>query len=463
MTSQQSHQPRPASIDVRRHDLGALQRIGSDAFTHWYVVGNRLPGLPYPLWYREIRPDDDLPPGVTPDNVRATFVPAVALRQRCSDADRAELDRRTDWSVALVRAPMPGGDRPDRSTEHGTVLGVLLPAVPDEFLVPSAGMGIGTIPGPGGLVEGRRALTMRDLCASDAAAAANGLDRSAVDDDLTRLALAAHLAHTIHLLHRNRIAYSDLTLGRVAIAGHPPLTMLMGCDPTVPLRRDAARSAVPARRHDLDPSRLALCIIRALAKGPGATQLTDPARVRGLLGDAGVGLLTRALGPPPAQRPSAEQILQYLGFRIRELAREMGVTDQVARPPEFDIAAQLRGRLPRLAVPDLPTVPAPRAAAPLPRRPLAGVDEYPPPRIELPPVELDLDRIGPTVLSAGAAAPGSTIGRTYIDANQQVGAALRDGLQTLRAAIDERLALLRPPTDLTTNRSPAPDAPQLRE
>lgn len=402
----------------RRRDLGALDPIDSDPVTRRYAVGNRLPGRPAPLWYREIRPEHELPDGVNPAAVRTALGDSVALRDRCSPHDRAELDARTDWPLALV-------------TEQDRVVGVLSPGLPDDFLLP------GSTPAAEGSA-GRRPMTLRDLCASDEAAAANGVDRSAVDGDLVRLALAAHLARTIHLLHRNRIAYSDLTLARVAIAGHPPRTVLTGCDPTVPLQAPAPRRAAATRAQTLDPARLALCLIRALAKGPGATQLTDPARVGALLGEPGVGLFSRALAAPPAQRPSAEQMHRYLSVRLVELAREHGLIDRVAPLPRFDIAAQLQGTLPRLAVPALPTVAPSPAPAALPRRPLVSTDEHPPPRIELPALRTDT-MANPGAVAAGPAQIGSVVAHAYVDANQQIAATLRDGLRTLRDAIDDRL------------------------
>jgi hypothetical protein len=401
-------------IGVARRDLGPLDPIDSDAVSYRYALGEPRVGLPYPLVYREVRPDRDLPHGVTPEEVRAAFGQAVALRERCSAADQVELDRRTDWPLTVV-------------TQHDSVVGVLMPGVPDDFFV-----------------AGRRVLTLRDLCASDEAAAANDLDRSAVDDDLVRLALAAHLAQTIHLLHRNRIAYSDLALGQVAIASHPPRTILVGCDPTLPLRgAPAARSGRRAPLPDLDPSRLALCVIRALAKGPGATQLTDPARVGGLLGGAGVSLVARALAPPAgtpaAAKPSAEQLSRYLVGRLAELLRERGLIDPATTVPGFDIAAQLRGTLPRLAVPSLPTVAVPQTAAPLPRRPMVDSEEHPPPRIQVPAVDLDVTAIRGGLAANGSPDVHSMIAREYVDAYHQLGATLRDRLRTLRGVIDERM------------------------
>jgi hypothetical protein len=446
-------------IGVPRRDLAALDPIDSDAFTRRYAVGAPPAGRPDPLWYREIRPDRELPQGVAPEALREAFFQAVALRERCSDADRAELDRRTDWPVAAVT----GG----RTTEPDAVVGVLMLGVSDDFLAAAtrsgaathsgAGTlgGVGTLPGLGLAVAGRRVLTLRDLCASDEAAAANDLDRSAFDDDLVRLALATQLAQTIQLLHRNRIAYSDLTLGRVAIAGDPPRTMLTGCDPTVALRGAPTVRSSPTV-PDLDTSRLALCVIRALAKGPSATQLTDPARVGALLGGPGVSLIARALAPSPAGRPSAEQISRYLTIRLAELLRGSGLIDPAAMLPAFDIAAQLRGTLPRLAVPSLPTVAVPQAADPLPRRPMLDADEHPPPRIELPPVGLDA-----TALRSGLAANGAPdlpgmLASGYAHAYRQFGATLRDGFRTLRAAIDERTRPGRSSTDSTSDRPTRP-------
>lgn len=412
-------------IEWPRRRLGALEPIDSDPMTHRYAVAHRLPDLPAPLWYREIRPDHELPDGVTATAIGDAFRQAVAVRERCSAADRAQLDTRTDWSLAVV-------------TERDAVVGVLLPGLPQDFRL-----------------AGGRAMTLRDLCASDEAAAANGLDRSAVDDELARLALAAHLACTIHLLHRNRIAYSDLTLDRVAVAGHPPRTMLIGCDPTVPLAGPAARSR--AQTSGPDPARLALCLVRALAKGPGATQLTDPARVGSLLGQPGVELFTRALAPPPVQRPSAEQMHRYLVLRMSELTREH---DRVGLPfplPRFDVAAHLRGALPRLTVPSLPTVAAPPAPAPLPRRPLVSADEHPPPRIELP--AFDVGAVVTNPSADGTAAVSSVLARAYVDAGHQLTANFDRGLRTLRAAIDERLPMRPPSPPLAADRPDRPAHP----
>jgi hypothetical protein len=393
-------------VPVCRGELGALSPVDADPVTRAFDVRDRRPGLPYPLRYREIRPHGELPPGVDAGRVRDALAQAMVARERCSGADRSELDARTDWAVALV--------------EHrGVVVGVLQPGLPEEFLSTTAATGR------------RRALTLRDLCASDESARVNGLDRSAVDADLARLALVAHLAHTIHLLHRNRIAYSDLTLDRVAIAGRPPRTLLIGTDPVAALSEETGASR-RSRGAGLDPSRLALCVVRALAKGPGATQLTDAHRVEVLLGRRGVELVERALRPAPDPPPSAEQISRYLVARLGELARD--ILDRAALP-RFDIAGQVRGLLPRLAVPALPVFAAARAA--LPHRPLVSTDEHPPPRLQAPSIDLDLTGIRPGLPGDGLTDVGGAVARAYGGLNHQLAAALRDAVTGLRSAIAE--------------------------
>ncbi len=443
-------------ISVQRGDLGALRPIDTDAFTRRFAVEDPVPGLPYPLRYRELLPDESLPAGVTPEETRSRLVQAVALRDRCSDADRASLDVLTDWSLALVE-------------EHGLVVGVLQPDLPEDLLHPapgnssdacgaeSAGNSSDACGAESARNAGRRrALTLRDLCASDEAARANGIDRSAIDSDVVRLTLAALLGYTIHLLHRNRIVYSDLTLGSVAIGGSPPRTVLIGCDPMAALRDTGHRPSLHGDTATLDTSRLALCVIRALAKGPGATQLTDPGRVGALLGQPGVELIARALRPAATTPPTAEEISEYLISRRAELARQAGVLADSAsgaqvhglsrfdtqaharlRPP--DIAGQLRGLLPRLSVPDLPVLTAPPVAASWPRRPIVSTDEHPPPRLQSPAIDLDLAGMSPAGLVSGLTDLSGTLARAYSDANRQIGDALRGGLRTLQDALGVHL------------------------
>jgi len=165
--------------------------------------------------------------------------------------------------------------------------------------------------------------------------------RAATDDELVLLTLMARLAYAVEVLHRPhsylRLVYGDLNPRTIVVATSPPRILLTGAEGVADVNditRNQANSPffLPPEIGDgqqklqdqlTDVYKLGLCIMRGLAVGRGASQLTDPAspQVRpGLLDAAGVNLLRAAVGPDRDHRPTAEEIKDYLIGRVLDLA-----------------------------------------------------------------------------------------------------------------------------------------------
>ncbi len=139
-----------------------------------------------------------------------------------------------------------------------------------------------------------------------------------------------------------------MSLRNAAVATDPPRILLMDCDgvadvddptrvqPNTPFFVPPEIKSKRQRLQDqsTDVYKLALCVIRGLSAGRGATQLSDPASPLlrpGTLDQVGIDLLNRALSADRNQRPTAEFIKDYLVFRAQELAD--GPTDFLNLPP----------------------------------------------------------------------------------------------------------------------------------
>lgn len=299
---------------------------GAEGSVH-RLTSPRVAGFSQPLAFKEILPT------LTPEH-RARVVHAmehaVDLRAAMDPADRAELDRVTTWPLALVQ-------------DHGTTVGTLMPLIPDDFFVTTQPQ-----TGP----PGRLVFEFAFLCAADSYLKRIGVDRSAADDPLIRLALATQLSYAIALLHKHDIVYGDLSLRNVAIAVNPPRLLLLDCDPAAALT-DTARHQLHSPffgppeckgqpvLQDLvtDVYKLGLCVLRGMVSGQGVTQLTDPAALAGTLDPEGVDLITQAISDNRDDRPTAKALYHYLERTV--LSR--------AQPPVLHTAALdrdvlLRGR-----------------------------------------------------------------------------------------------------------------------
>jgi hypothetical protein len=504
------------TVDWRRLGLtDDTEPLATGAVGAIYRVVNPVPGLPWPLAYKQVLPE------ATPSKQQALaqMRKVVAMRDIMSDDELAELDEVTVWPRAMVQA-------------GGKDVGVLMSFISDDFFIRSH---------PSGGQPGRKVFELQFLCASDNYLQKQGIDRSSADHDLVRLALVARLAYAVEVVHRRPRVYGDLHLMNVAVATTEtarsgrrkpkPQALLMDCDGVADLS-DPRRQQLhglgflppelkgnPKGPQDqqTDVYKLGLCVIRGLARGRGATQCNDPTKtIPGLLDAEGVDLLHRAVGTDRSRRPTAAELKEYLvarvarlapglpvpqlvsaelsrnvalrgsdtvvrwkhrnGHRVRihgvngfevdnidpdahphgyavqpptagpiyvEVRDEQGMTDELFAGhldyyelPAFEVGSQLRGLMPRLALPDLPEVEVPRAHADLPPYPVftAGTAPAPPPSVA---DYVDLGRLAPN--TSGVDSPRADIERAYHAANLDVAAALGDGAQRLAAAVREAL------------------------
>jgi len=316
---------------VARSELGSLSVLGRGGTSQVYRVDKELVALPGRLAFKELLPGLD-----HPDTRGTTWVHsmrrAVALRDAMSPKERAELDAVTLWPLAVVE-------------DRGEDVGVLMRLLPDAFYIETT--------------KGHRPFELHYLCVSPKQAEAIGFDRSRApaDNDLVRLALMAHLAYAIEIIHRprgwQRLVFGDLNMRNVALATDPPRVLLMGCEQVANVA-DSTRVQLHSphfvppemqeRLQELqdqisDVYKLGLCVIRGLASGRGALQLIDPASplIRpGLLDPTGVTLLERAVGADRHRRPTAEAVKDYLVDRIVRLVEmRLQAGGQSVRPDQI--------------------------------------------------------------------------------------------------------------------------------
>jgi hypothetical protein len=304
-------------IEVEEAELGiAGPPLAGGAVGEIHAVGSRISNLPWPLVYKKVKATTQLAPGMDRHQILARMRRAVAVRDAMSEADRTELDDVAVWPLAIVR---DGGDDDDA--------GVLLRQIPDDFFVER---------NPPGGPRSRILFELQLLYASDRYLTVNGIDRSAADGDLDRLALMVRLAYAVEVVHRHALVVGDLHPKNAAVAsfdsaGEPgrrkPQVLLLDCDGATvsgpffsPPEIVSGAQQLPDERTDV--FRLGLCIVRCLARGAGVTQLTDPAKtIAGVLDQDGIDLLRRAVSPDRRLRPTAFQLRNYLTGRLMSLAQ----------------------------------------------------------------------------------------------------------------------------------------------
>lgn len=304
--------------------------IGSGAVGDVYRLDSfTLPGVSALLAFKEIKGSVSQKDR---DVAERSMLAAVAFRDALSDADKADLDEYTSWPVAIVE-------------DQGAVVGLLMPLIPPDFFIP--------VSPPGGQ-RSSIVFELAFLAASDAYAAARGFDLSPANDELVRLALAAQLVYAVGRLHRHGIVYGDLSLRNAAVALNPPRIKLLDCDaaalatdvgryqlhsPFFLPPENAAGGSQKLQDDKTDVYKLALCILRMLVRGRGTTQLKDPAYLQGILNRDGVELITRALSPDRAQRPTAREQFECLSEAIISRAQP-----PVMLTAEISRLTLLRGR-----------------------------------------------------------------------------------------------------------------------
>lgn len=284
---------------VKRSRLGPMDPIAKGAEGQVYrLTSPSVAGAGQPLAFKELLPS--LTPAHRAQAVDA-MEHAVALRDAMDPADRAELDRVTTWPIAIVE-------------EKGATVGTVMPLIPSDYF---------TTTNPPNGPSSTVVFEFAYLCASDTYLKNAGIDTGTAGDPLVRLALVAQLCYVLGLLHKHQIVYGDLSLKNIAIATDPPRVLLLDCDPAAALantRRHQLHSPFfnppemsGKKLQDLatDVYKLGLCVLRGLVKGTGVTQLKDPAALSGVLDQAGIDLIARAVSARPADRPAAKDLYHY--------------------------------------------------------------------------------------------------------------------------------------------------------
>jgi hypothetical protein len=278
---------------VKRADLGSLVELAEGGYGKVYGAPQyHLPGDPVAIVFKAYTT-------AVAEQARAAEN-AVSFRNRLDPADRADLDRCTLWPRALVE-------------DRGAVAGLLMPLIPSEFFFEATDH-----------ATGGKSTKLRDLqwlIAAPAILADHGI---ADIDNAERLVLLGHLVYAVGLLHEHGWVYGDLSFKNVAFALGPPRIILLGCDDAADLRDPRRKQAhsifweppesaqVSLQNKASDVYKLGLAILRCLSPGNGASTARDPSRLADRLDAAGVALISRAVGPDPARRPTAGELYAYL-------------------------------------------------------------------------------------------------------------------------------------------------------
>ncbi|GAA1286929.1 TIR domain-containing protein [Saccharothrix xinjiangensis] len=293
---------------IHKKDLGRLDFIAKGADGSVYALPDlRLPGCP-PLAYKEAG-QPALREFSLPDwkRVLDAMARAVAFRSGLSPSDRDDLDECTTWPIDMV-------------DDGGLPCGSVMPLLPPDFFVR-------TNPASGPRKD--IPLDLSWLSAKDSQARAAGVDPTAFRDQRIRVVLLAELARALWRLHEHGIVYGDLNLRNVAFALGPPRIKLLDCDATAlltdPTRRQlhspffsppdtAGRWKLQDDRTDV--YKLALCVIRGLNPGPGATQHRDPTSLVGKLDPPAIEVVRRAVDVDPLRRPTARELFECLEWNL---------------------------------------------------------------------------------------------------------------------------------------------------
>jgi hypothetical protein len=288
-------------MEIRERDLGPRKFIAEGGFAKVYTVDYTLPSDPTPLAYKEFTVDHA-------EQAR-TAEKSVAFRDGLGAIDQADLDQFAVWPRALVTGA------------KGTVCGLLMPVIPDDFFCHVAGLS----------GRERKPREMQWLASSADQRAAAQVDFADILRT-DRLVLLAQLTYIIGWLHKHGWVFGDLSFTNAVFALDPPRTLLLDCDGAAALSdRQRKQSSTPlwdppecpileppgGRRQQLqddvtDVYKLGLAILRCLTPGKGAASSRNASRLNGELDPAGERLLARALTADRQARPGASELYRYM-------------------------------------------------------------------------------------------------------------------------------------------------------
>jgi hypothetical protein len=311
--------------------LGQLDFIAEGGVGAVYRTKYRMPAHPHTaLAYKEFKASS-----LTPEQLKravAEFNQAVRFRQSLSNADRSDLDSRTVWPLEMV-------------TDAGRTVGGLMPLIPQEFFV--------SLHPPH--LNGQERHKPRELAflpsPQDRSFSA-GFSQSQLNefsDIVIRAVLLAQLVYSVALLHKHGIVYGDISLKNAVFALNQPRVMLLDCDAVAPLTDPSrkqlnspyflppeceapgsspvARGAEYRQDQATDVYKLALCVVRGLSQGKGATQCKKTDHLVGVLPSKTLQTINAALSLDPAARPKAKELFEALSSFVNSMSQSPVIND----------------------------------------------------------------------------------------------------------------------------------------
>lgn len=285
---------------IHRAALGRLDRIGAGGFGIVYKATASLNGGPAEaVAYKELLPPRSKRKGADVEWNRRSIRESIHFRDSLSEHDRQQLDGMAVWPLELV-------------VERQRVVGYVMRLIDERFWLQTK--------------DAPALASLGFLAAKDATLAASGIDAVPFRHFAVRLSLVTQLAYAVAWLHRRGRIFGDLSLTNGVFIAHPTQFLLMDCDATArpddPHRRQANSPYFhPPERGKLqtfasDVYKLALCVVRALSSGRGATQVTTTKRLQHPVSHQLRSLLDSALSPKPEERPTARQLWEALSHHL---------------------------------------------------------------------------------------------------------------------------------------------------
>ena len=280
-----------------------------------------IAGAPERLVYKRYKE------GQSPDLERMRQL--IAIRTELDKELRSQLDAVASWPICTV-------------TSENRVLGILIPRIPESFFQ--------DIVLPSGHSK-RHPREVQHLFVAPERCQRIGMP---VPDLRQRLMICRDLARALSLFHSDclNVTFGDLSGRNVLFRlGGTPSVLFLDCDDVRP--RGSVSSGI-LHSPDWDPPddterlsfatdcyKAGLFFLRCLTPGPQASVRRDPIAAAAVLDAEGVELLTRSLNSRAADRPSANEWLNYFNSVLAEssgsfsnrLLLQDGLTSSVTAVP----------------------------------------------------------------------------------------------------------------------------------